>query len=76
MSGHKALEKITGTEIYSEISVRALERKREQEETLRALNAKLDGVVLLSDEERSNYISQQGHCADPPKKPPSYDNAL
>ena len=28
----KALEKITGTEIYSEISVRALERKREQEE--------------------------------------------
>ena len=56
----KALEKITGTEIYSEISVRALERKREQEETLRALNAKLDGVVLLSDEERSNYISQQG----------------
>lgn len=45
------LEQITGTDIYSRISVRVHELQREQREQLRLLEAQLEGVRLLSAEE-------------------------
>lgn len=45
------LEQITGTDIYSRISVRVHELQREQREQLRLLEAQLEGVKLLSAEE-------------------------
>ncbi len=48
------LEQITGTDIYSRISVRAHELQREQREQLRLLEAQLAGIRLLSaDEEQA-----------------------
>lgn len=44
------LEQITGTEIYSEISVRVHERRRDEQATLKELMAKSEGISLLSDE--------------------------
>ncbi|NLD15443.1 MAG: chromosome segregation protein SMC [Gammaproteobacteria bacterium] len=48
------LEQITGTDIYSRISVRVHELQREQREQLRLLEAQLAGIRLLSaDEEQA-----------------------
>lgn len=45
------LEQITGTEIYSEISVRVHERQREEQEKLNFLKAETAGIQLLDAEE-------------------------
>ena len=45
------LEQITGTEIYSRISVRVHERQREEREKLRLLEAETEGVTILGAEE-------------------------
>jgi exonuclease SbcC len=45
------LEQITGTEIYSEISMQVHERKREEESRLDILQAEIIGVKVLSAEE-------------------------
>ncbi len=45
------LEQITGTEIYSEISMQVHERKREEESRLDILQAEITGVKVLSAEE-------------------------
>ena len=45
------LEQITGTEIYSEISVQVHERKREEENRLELLQAEITGMKVLSAEE-------------------------
>lgn len=45
------LEQITGTEIYSRISRRVHEEQRAQQEQLRVLEAKLEGIQLLSAED-------------------------
>ena len=45
------LEQITGTEIYSQISIRVHERQREERETLNLLQAETAGIVILTPEE-------------------------
>lgn len=45
------LEQITGTDIYSRISIRTHEMQREQREQLKLLQARLDGVRLLTAEQ-------------------------
>ncbi len=45
------LEKITGTDIYADISRRVHEKKRNNEQILKQLNATLDGIELLSAED-------------------------
>ena len=44
------LEELTGTEIYGEISRRVFERARQEQESLKLLQAKSEGVQLLEDE--------------------------
>lgn len=45
------LEQITGTEIYSRISIRVHERQREEREKLRTLQAETAGIVILEPEQ-------------------------
>jgi len=45
------LEQITGTEIYSQISIRVHERQREEREKLNLLQAETAGIVLLEPEQ-------------------------
>lgn len=52
------LERITDTGIYSEISVSAYERAREEKIKLEQLRNQLDNVVLLTAEEREVYQGQ------------------
>lgn len=47
------LEQITGTEIYSRISMKVHERSREESEKLDGLQAQLQGVKILTDEEEA-----------------------
>ncbi len=46
----KILEQITGTEIYSEISIRVHERQREEREQLNLLQAETSGIAILEPE--------------------------
>jgi len=57
------LEKITDTGIYSQISVAAYERAKEERAVLELLKGKLDHVVLLSAEERATYSKQLNELA-------------
>ena len=45
------LEQITGTEIYSQISIRVHERQREERENLNILQAETAGIVILEPEQ-------------------------
>lgn len=45
------LEQITGTEIYSQISIRVHERQREKREKLNLLQAETSGIVILEPEQ-------------------------
>ncbi|MDY5931602.1 MAG: AAA family ATPase [Candidatus Ornithospirochaeta sp.] len=45
------LEKITGTEIYSKLSIAVYERFRKEQDKLSAIDRDLSGIVLLKDEE-------------------------
>ena len=47
----KILEQITGTEIYTKISLRVHERRRDEQEKLNLLEAGTSGVVILEAEE-------------------------
>ncbi|MBK4720336.1 AAA family ATPase [Azospirillum sp. YIM DDC1] len=47
------LELLTGTEIYSRISVAAHERSREEQRALEALEAQCAGIGVLTDDERA-----------------------
>ncbi len=51
------LEQITGTEIYSKISIRVHERQREEREELNRLQAETAGIVIL-EPEQENAIGQ------------------
>ncbi|MGI6139535.1 MAG: AAA family ATPase [Candidatus Hydrogenedentales bacterium] len=51
------LEQITGTEIYSQISIRVHERQREEREKLNLLQAETAGIVIL-DPEQEQEIGQ------------------
>ncbi|SDZ79032.1 AAA family ATPase [Nitrosospira multiformis] len=48
------LEQITGTEIYSKISVRVHERQREEREKLNLLQAETAGIVILEQEQEKD----------------------
>ncbi len=47
----RILEQITGTEIYSEISRRVHERRRDEQEKLHLLQAETSGIVILAPEQ-------------------------
>ncbi len=48
----RILEQITGTEIYSRISIKTHERMKEEREQLNILRAEIAGVALLSEEQK------------------------
>ena len=52
------LEQITGTDIYSRISIRVHERQREERETLNLLRAETAGIAIL-EPEREKEIQQE-----------------
>ncbi|VAW99907.1 Exonuclease SbcC, partial [hydrothermal vent metagenome] len=65
-SGDRApiLEQITGTEIYSRISMRVHERRSEERNRLNTLEAELDGIHLLSEEDEQQLttsLEQKSH---------------
>jgi exonuclease SbcC len=51
------LEKITGTEIYSDLSVLAYETHKAKDEAARTLKERLGAVIVLDDEGRANLES-------------------
>ena len=53
------LEKLTGTEIYSLISIEIFNKKRNAEKTLKSLTDKLSAYNILTDEEFLNYSNDQ-----------------
>ncbi len=52
------LEELTGTEIYGHISQRVFERTRDARQQLDQIQARLQGVELLSDEQRSELVAE------------------
>ncbi|MCX2481412.1 AAA family ATPase [Pedobacter sp. MC2016-15] len=70
------LEKITDTGIYSEISVAAFEKAREERQKLEQLRGKLENVVLLSAEERSAYLTELEELSQQEKKVREEEAAL
>ncbi|MGL5302289.1 MAG: AAA family ATPase, partial [Aeromonas sp.] len=54
------LERMTGTELYSAISIRTYERGREEQQKLAALTQRLGDVALIDDATRELWINQQG----------------
>ncbi|QHS58141.1 AAA family ATPase [Chitinophaga agri] len=53
------LEKLTGTNIYSEISVGVFEKFKEADTELKQLKQQIAGIVSLSEEERTSFTEQQ-----------------
>ncbi len=53
------LEKLTGTHIYSEISKMVFERYRNEEQELRELNLRKEGIEVLSQEEIEAYQTEK-----------------
>ncbi|TWA63722.1 exonuclease SbcC [Azospirillum brasilense] len=58
------LELLTGTEIYSRISVAAHERSREEQRALEALEAQGAGIGVLTDEARAALEAEAGAAAE------------
>lgn len=54
------LEKLTGTDIYSEISRRIYEKTKQAEQELGSLRKQMEGITLLSDEELLLLNEQKG----------------
>ncbi|MCB5260510.1 MAG: chromosome segregation protein SMC [Candidatus Cloacimonetes bacterium] len=52
------LEQITGTEIYSEISIKVHERQRYEQERLKLLRAEADGTSVLDPEHEEQYKTE------------------
>ena len=52
------LEELTGTEIYSEISVRVFTRAREERDALALMQSRANGMELLSDEQRASLQTE------------------
>ncbi len=57
------LEELTGTEIYGEISRRVFARKRDEEEKLRLLQARIEGIKLLFPEQIVEFEQEQSLLA-------------
>ncbi|MGI9276346.1 MAG: AAA family ATPase [Endozoicomonas sp.] len=58
------LEELTGTEIYGEISCRVFERMRTEQESLKLLQAKSEGVQLLETEVIEKFRKEQIELAE------------
>ena len=55
------LERITGTDIYSELSIAAFERARQEKEALNRITALMQNQVPLDNEARLNLEQQRDH---------------
>src|SRR5690606_13464769 len=66
------LEQITGTRIYSEISVRVHERQRSERQALELLPAETAGLVLL-DSEQEQQVRAQLALRTAAEQPPASD---
>lgn len=53
------LEKLTGTDIYSEISIRIHDIKLEKERVCGLIKSKLDGVIILTEDNRNELLQKQ-----------------
>lgn len=53
------LEKLTGTSIYSEISIKVFEHQREEQQKLRELHVQREGIATLTTEELSALQEQK-----------------
>lgn len=53
------LEKLTGTDIYSDISMRIHTIKTEKEIVCEKISTKMEGVKILSDEEKKSILKEQ-----------------
>lgn len=63
----RVLEQITGTEIYSKISIRVHEQHKSEREKLLILQAKISGIDILSDEQETelqNTLLNQTHLEE------------
>ncbi len=58
------LELLTGTEIYSRISIAAFERSKEEQQALAALEAQCAGIGVLSNEERAALDAEAATAAE------------
>jgi len=58
-SRSKLLEQITGTDIYSKISLKVHERHRDEEGKLREISLRMEGVQLLSEEELKSLTEEK-----------------
>jgi len=74
------LEQITGTEIYSKISIDVHERRRDENNKLDNLKAETKGIVILNEGEESILIQQladiQNVESDLTKKKTDIDNSI
>ncbi len=69
----KILEQITGTKIYSEISIKTFEKKREEEKKLALLKAEISGFSILNEKEEEKILSE---IADKTKEKKELENNL
>jgi exonuclease SbcC len=58
------LEQITGTEVYSVISMRVHERRRDEQALLERLQLECAGIRLLGDEELKTLEAERAACLD------------
>lgn len=58
------LEQITGTEIYSVISMKVHERRRDEQARLERLQLECEGIRLLGDEERRALETERAECIE------------
>lgn len=58
------LERMTGTEFYSELSIAAFERAKQERQALVALELQLEQVVLLSPQQQTELEQQSRQVAD------------
>jgi exonuclease SbcC len=54
------LEALTGTDIYGRISQRVFEHSRDARETLARLDARAEGLALMSEERRAELLAEAG----------------
>ncbi len=75
---HRApiLEQITGTEIYSDISKKVHERKKQESDTLKLLAAQTEGVEILDPEDESLLKNQLKQNQTREKETLSKSNAI
>jgi len=58
------LEQITGTELYSLISMKVHERRRDEQTRLERLQLECEGIRLLGNEERQSLETERAECIE------------